>query len=887
VRQQLLRVPDVEKAELIGVQDERVYIDFLEGKLAALRLDARQVAAALQAQNSIVAAGTVDTERTNLPLRVDGSFKSLAEVAELRVRVNGSTFRVADIAQVRRAYVDPPEMKMRFNGRDVVGLGIVANKRADILVVGRDLDRSVNAIQKGLPVGVEIERVANQPRVIRSAIGEFARTFAEALSVVLLVSFASLGLRAGMVVALTVPLVLGGTFLVMLMGDIEFHRISLGALILSLGILVDDAMISIEMMVRKLQEGLERLQAASFAYSATAFPMLTGTLISIAGFLPVGLARSQAGEYTGSIFWIMAISLLLSWVGAVVFTPYLGNLLLPGAPRRGAHDVFSTPFYNRLRAVIEWCVAHRAIVIAATLALFVAGVAAFSKVPRQFFPQSNRPELLVDLWLPQGSSFAQSQATAKRMEEFLAEDPGIEHFTTYTGAGSPRFFLLLVQQLTTVNLSEIVVMTKDNKTREAVKLRLEDRLARDFPGVQGRVQRLAVGPPLEYPAEFRVRGPDSAKVREIADRVADVMRGEPGAMDVSDDWRERVPAVRLLLDQDRARALGVSTDSIAAALQAHFSGVPVGQFREGNKLIPVVWRADPGERERIDAIASIYVRNAAGDPLSLSQLVRAQTEFEEGVIWRRDRFPTVTVHCDTAPGVQGPDLMNAVEASLAPIRATLPAGYFIEAGASLEASGIAQRSIFVWLPLVAAVTLFLLMAQLQSFSRTMLVFVTAPLGVIGAGFALLFTQAPFGFVALLGLIALAGLVMRNTVILVDQIDQDEKGGRDTWTAIVESTVRRFRPILLTAAAAILAMIPLARSDFFGPQAITILGGLLVATALTIVFVPALYAAWFRVRRPDASGSERAILPARLHLPDAGRLRARASALLRRLAWKRP
>jgi multidrug efflux pump len=440
---------------------------------------------------------------------------------------------------------------------------------------------------------------------------------------------------------------------------------------------------------------------------------------------------------------------------------------------------------------------------------------------------------------------------------------------------------LLVQQLTTVNFSEIVVMTKDNEIREEVKTRLEEQLTRDFPGVRGRVLRLAVGPPLEYPAEFRVRGPDAAKVREIADNVAAVMRQQPGTVEVGDDWRERIPTVRLSVDQDRVRALGISTESIGTALQAHVSGLPVGQYREGNKLIPMVWRAEQAERGRIDSIDRVYVKNAQSEAFPLSQLVRIHTEFEDGVIWRRNRFPTVTVHCDTAAGVQGPDLMNQIGQALNPIQDSLPAGYSIEPGASLEASGIAQRSIFVWLPVVAVVTLFLLMAQLQSVRRVMLVFVTAPLGIIGAGFALLIVQAPFGFVALLGLIALAGLIMRNTVILVDQIDQDEKSGLDTWTAIVESTVRRFRPIMLTASAAVLAMVPLARSDFFGPQAITILGGLIVATVLTILFVPALYAAWFRVQRPDATVSERAIPAGRS--PSAGKRRLRALASF--LAWR--
>lgn len=876
VRQQLLRVQDVEKAELIGAQDERIYIEFSEAKLSRLKLDARQVAAALQAQNAIALAGVVDTELVKLPLRVDGSFRSLEDVRDFNVRVNGSTFRLADIATVSRGYIDPPEMKMRFNGREVIGLGIVPNKRADIIKVGEAIDRSMAAIQVSLPLGVNIEKVAHQPRVVREGISEFARTLVEALGIVLVVSFVSLGLRAGTVVALTVPLVLAGTFVIMLISGIDLDRISLGALILSLGILVDDAMIVIEMMSRKLQQGMDRLQAASFAYSATAFPMLTGTLISIIGFLPVGLARSTSGEYTRSIFLVMAISLLLSWIGAVLFTPYLGHVLLSRKPP-GSHDVFSTPFYARLRRAIDWCLEHRKLVIAATVLLFVLGLAAFSKVPRQFFPQSNRPELIVDLWLPEGTSFAQTQATAKRMEQVLAEDPGVEYYTTYVGAGSPRFFLLLVQQLNTVNLAEIVVMTKDNKTREAVKDRLEQRLAREFAGVQGRVQRLAVGPPLEYPVEYRVSGPDATKVREIADQVTAIMRRNPAAVEVNDDWRERIAAARLAVDQDRARALGVSTDAIAAALQAHLTGISVGQFRERNKLIPIVWRANSRERGRFDSLDQIYIKNNNGEPMQLSQLVRVETRFEDGVIWRRNRFPTVTVRCDTVPGVQGPDLMSQLAKDLREIESAMPLGYHLEPGASLEASGIAQRSIFTWLPLVAAVTLFLLMAQLQSFRRMMLVFVTAPLGVIGAALALLIFQAPFGFVALLGLIALAGLIMRNTVILVDQIDQDERGGLDSWSAIVESTVRRFRPIVLTASAAILAMIPLARNDFFGPQALTILGGLLVATVLTIFFVPALYAAWFGVRRGPNLQTEPGVEGAPQVSPDSSGWRRRLAA----------
>ena len=850
VRQQLLRVDNVEKAELIGVQDERIYVEFSEAKLAQLGLDAQSIGAALQTQNAIVPAGTITTSRLDLPLRVDGSFHSLDDVRNLRLRVNGTTLRVADIATVRRGYIDPPESKMRFNGREVIGLGIVLNTSADVVQLGKALDAALAQIEPSLPVGIDVERVANQPRVIKTAIGEFTRTFAEALAVVLIVGFASLGLRAGGVVAITVPLVLAGTVLVMLVAGIDLQRISLGALVLALGILVDDAMIIIEMMAHKLQEGMDRLKAASFAYTATAFPMLTGTLISVAGFLPVGLARSQAGEYTGSIFWVMAIALLLSWVGAVLFTPLLGYALLP-RQIKGPRAVFDTPFYNRLRSWVDWSVEHRRLVLMGTLALFIVGVFAFVKVPRQFFPLSNRAEILVDLWHPEGTGITETEAAAKHLERILADDPDVVSYATYIGAGSPRFFLLLVQQLTTVNLSETVVMTRDTKVREEVMARLRDRFAAEFPGVRGRVQRLNVGPPLEYPVEYRVRGPDTRTVRAIAEEVAEVMRKHPNVVEVNDDWRERIVTTNLVVDQDRARALEVSSQSIAAALQAHFSGLAVGQFREANTLIPIVWRGQPTERRRFDGLASIYVRSASGQTVPLAQLARFESGFEEGVIWHRDRFPTVTVRCDAAPGVQGPDLMRELTRALRPIKERLPPGYFIEEGASNEASAIAQGSIFVWLPLVAVITLFLLMVQLQSLSRTLLVFSTAPLGIIGAAFALHIFGAPFGFVALLGLIALAGLIMRNTVILVDQIDRDEKDGRDTWTAIVESTVRRFRPIVLTAAAAVLAMIPLSRSDFFGPQAITILGGLTIATALTIFYVPALYAAWFRVHRPSS------------------------------------
>ena len=614
----------------------------------------------------------------------------------------------------------------------------------------------------------------------------------------LLVSFLSLGMRAGSVVALTVPIVLAGTLLCMLLFGLEIHRISLGALILALGLLVDDAMIAIEMMARKLEDGWDRMRAATYAYRVTAFPMLTGTLITVAGFLPVGLAKSSAGEYTVAIFQVVGISLILSWLGAVVFTPYLGYLILKVKVNTAqtSHDHFATPFYNRLRHWVDYCLEHRKTIIIATIALFGVGVMTLTKVPQQFFPLSNRSELIVDLWLPEGSAFAQTETVAKRMEAILAKDEEIVNYATYIGGGTPRFFLLIVQQLTNTNLAEFVLVTKDNTARERVMQRIRQTLATDFPEVRGRVMRLNVGPPMDYPIVFRVFGEDASRVRMIADQVAEVVRANTNTVDVNDDWHERIPSVRLVLDQDKARALGASTASLSQALQAHYTGIPVGQFREDDKLIDIVWRAEHQLRIGVDGLPNINVPTSQGKSVSLSQLVTTETVFEDGVRWRRNRFPAVSVRADVVEGMLAPDVAAQIVPKLEAIQKQLPSGYFIETGAAKEDAWTAQKSILIWIPLVVIATLILLMMQLQNLSRTFLVFMTAPLGVIGAAFALMLFGAPFGFVALLGIIALAGMIMRNAVILVDQIEQDEKAGMDTWTAIVESTVRRFRPYFI-------------------------------------------------------------------------------------------
>lgn len=850
-RQQILKLDDVEKVDLIGVQDEKIYVEFSDKKLAKLGLNPSEVAQVLQAQNGLFAAGTLISAQHDLPIRLTGQFNTVEEVANFPVRIQNQTLRVSDFAKVTRGYIDPPESKMHFNGKNAIGVGVTINKRSDALKVGQTLEHAMQQFKTELPVGMDIEQIANQPKVVKTQMREFGSAFIEALASVLLVSFLSLGFRTGSVVALTVPLVLSATLLCMMLVGIDLHRISLNALILALGLLVDDAMIAIEMMVRKLEEGWDRMQAATYAYRVTAFPMLTGTLITIAGFLPVGLAKSSAGEYTVAIFQVTAIALLLSWIGAVIFTPFLGSLLLKSHSK--SHDLFDTPFYNRLRRSVDACVVHRKKVIIATLLLFVAGIITLTRVPEQFFPLSNRPEVIVDLWLPEGSSIAKTETVAKRLEAMLAKDEDIINTATYIGSGTPRFFLLIVQQLANINLAELVIMTKDNVARERVMQRIRQTFASDFPEVRGRVMRLNVGPPMDYPLVFRVLGENPDTVRTIADQVATVVKSNAKTVDVNDDWHDRRPSFRLVIDQDKARAVGVSTASLAQALQGHYTGLSIGQFREADKLIEIVWRAEQPLRTTANELPDVMVKTANGLSVSLSQFVNIETTFEDGVRWRRDRFPAISIRADVIDGALAPDVAGEIIPLLKPLQDQLPTGYFIETGAAKEDAWIAQKSILIWIPLVVIATLVLLMMQLQNLSRTFLVFITAPLGVIGAAFALKLFGMPFGFVALLGIIALAGMIMRNSVILVDQIEQDEKAGLHTWNAIVESTVRRFRPILLTSAAAILAMIPLSRNDFFGPQAVAIMGGLIVATFLTIFFLPALYAAWFRVKREAIDG----------------------------------
>lgn len=849
VRQELLSVPDVSKVNLIGVQEEKIYIEFSHTKLASLHLDPNLIINTLQTQNAITPSGTVEIDSDTVYLRVSGDFTSAESVSNISLEVNGRHIKLADIAHVYRGYVDPAVFKMRFKGEEAIGLSISMKKGGDVIRLGQALQATMTRLINELPIGIEIHQVSDQPRVVEESVHNFIKVLTEAIIIVLVVSFLSLGFRTGLVVALSIPLVLAITFVFMFFFDINLQRISLGALIIALGLLVDDAMISVEMMALKLEQGWDRFRAATFAYTSTAFPMLTGTLITAAGFLPVGMAKSSAGEYTFSIFAVVTIALLVSWVVAVIFIPYLGYVLLPEVKANHAeHDVYQTRFYKILRSIINGCVQYRKTVILLTIISFITGVYCFRFVEQQFFPSSNRPELLVDLQLPEGASFYATEKQLLKLEAMLKTDEDIENYVSYTGGGSPRFYLPMDLRLQNTNYAQIVIMTKGMVARERVIAKLRNAFAEQFPEIRGRVTRLENGPPVGYPIQFRVMGDNVEKVRATALQVAEVMRKNPNVHDVHLDWNEKTKAVRLEVDQDKARSLGISSQQLASTLNTLLHGVVITEYREKDELIQIIGRAVTEERSNLANLENfnIYLNN--GKFVPLSQICTINYGFEEGIIWRRNRFPTITVRADISDKVQAPDISVQIEPTLDPLRAQLPPGYRIELGGAIEESSKSQASIGAVMPFMLMVILVLLMIQLQSLQRTFLVLLTAPLGIIGLTLFLILFQRPFGFVAMLGAISLMGMIMRNSVILIDQIEQDRLAGMSAWTAIVESTVRRFRPIMLTAAAAILAMIPLSHNNFWGPMAIAIMGGLFVATIFTLFFLPALYAAWFRVKK---------------------------------------
>ena len=871
LRQRLLKADGVAKIDLYGLQDERIFVEFSHAKLATLGLTPQALFEALAKQNAVAPAGFVETGAQRVPLRVTGALDGTRAVAEAPIEANGRTFRLGDIATVTRGFIDPPQNLVWQQGQSALGIGVVMTKGSNIAAFGANVAAATAEFMSSVPQGFVLDQVADQPKVVEESMFEFERSFVEALVIVLAVSFLSLGWRTGIVVALSVPLVLAIVFVVMYALGIDLHRITLGALIIALGLLVDDAIIAVEMMVVKIEQGWSKTRAAAFAWQSTAFPMLTGTLVTVAGFLPVGFAQSSVGEYAGGIFTVVAIALVASWFVAVIFTPYLGVVLLPASfhGSKGSvdgADVYQSRGYGLLRRTVAFCVRWRVSVIAATIGIFAGAIVGFGHVQQQFFPLSERPELFFQLRLPAGTAIGTTTAAVEQAETLLGQhDPDIATYTAYVGQGSPRFWLGLNPELPNEAFAEIVIVANGTEARERVKARVEKAVADGaLPQARVRVDRFDFGPPVGFPVQFRVIGPDPLKVREIAYKVRDAVRTNPDVIDPNLDWNEMSPSVRLVVDQERARLLGLNVADVAQTLQFMLSGVTVTTIRDGTEQVAVVARATAGERLNLGGIGDLTVVSHDGVAVPVSQVARIENPSEEPILWRRSRDMAITVRADVRDGVQPPDVSNAIWPALASIRSALPPAYRIEMGGAVEESAKANTSLLAVFPIMGIAMLALLMVQLQSFGRMALVFATAPLGIIGASLALNVTGRPFGFVALLGLIALAGMIMRNGIILVDQIEQDITAGHTRIDAIVEATVRRARPVVLTAFAAILAMIPLSQSAFWGPMAITIMGGLFVATFLTLFVVPAAYALAFGVSPKRADGPRAAGLAGAAH-----------------------
>ncbi|MDC5242823.1 efflux RND transporter permease subunit [Acinetobacter baumannii] len=873
---QLQRVKDVSKVELIGLQDQKIWIEISNTKAVQLGIPLSAIQEALQKQNSMASAGFFETGTDRIQIRVSGHLNSVDEIKKIPLLVGNKTIQLGDVADVYRGFSQPAQPRMRFMGENGIGLAVSMRKGGDIIALGKNLESEFAQLQKTLPLGMKLQKVSDQPVAVQRSIHEFVKVLAEAIIIVLLVSFFSLGFRTGLVVAFSIPLVLAMTFAGMNLFDVGLHKISLGALILALGLLVDDAIIAVEMMAIKMEQGYSRIKAAGFAWKTTAFPMLTGTLITAAGFLPIATAQSSTGEYTRSIFQVVTIALLVSWVAAVLFVPYLGEKLLPDFTKMGHqapwyvrlwaritkkpqlqtvaisqdhhYDPYQSSFYLRFRKMVEFCVTYRKTVIATTVGIFVLSVLMFKMVPQQFFPPSNRAEILVDLKLEEGASLTATEQAVKKVEQFLSKQKGIDNYVAYVGTGSPRFYLPLDQQLPQASFAQFVVLASSLDDRDEIRRSLETQIKQLLPQVRTRVSLLENGPPVGYPLQYRVSGEDLNLVRKEAQQVARVISENPNTTNVHLDWGEPSKIISIQIDQDRARQMGVSSLDLANFLNASITGSAIEQYREKRELIEIRLRGDKAERVEVASLASLAVPTANGTTVPLAQIAKIEYKFEDGLIWHRNRLPTITVRADIRTNLQPATVVGELAESMDKLRAELPSGYLIEVGGTVEESARGQSSVNAGMPLFLAVVMTLLMIQLKSLSRATIVFLTAPLGLIGVVLFLLLFNKPFGFVAMLGTIALSGMIMRNSLILIDQIEQDRQAGHPTWEAIIDATVRRFRPIILTALAAVLAMIPLSRSIFFGPMAVAIMGGLIVATLLTLFFLPALYAAWFKVKK---------------------------------------
>ena len=859
LRQRLLHVPGVKKVNVLGERPERIFVDFSYARLATMGVAPRDIFDALQRQNAVTPAGSVETNGPQVFIRLDGAYDDLQKIRETPIAAGGRTFKLGDIADVKRGYEDPATFLVRHNGEPALLLGVVMKDGWNGLVLGKALESEAKAITKALPAGLVFSKITDQAVDIKEAVDEFMLKFFVALAVVMIVSLISLGWRVGVVVAAAVPITLAAVFVIMLLTHRMFDRISLGALILSLGLLVDDAIIAIEVMVVKLEEGFERTKAAAYAWSHTAAPMLSGTIITVIGFTPVGFARSSAGEYAGNIFWITGFALIASWIVAVLFTPYLGVSLLPDIkPIPGGHAaIYGTPRYQRLRRMITWAVDRKFLVAGVVLGAFLVSGVGLALVKQQFFPVSDRPEVLVEVQMPEGSSIRATSAAAAKVEAWVRGQPEAKTVTAYVGQGAPRFFFSYNPELPDPAFAKLVILTPNAEARDRLKLRLRQRVAAGLaPEGRVRVTQLFFGPFPRYLVNFRVMGPDPKVLRTIAKEVQTVVRANPHTRDVSQDWGERAPTVHFVLDQERLRLIGLDPAQVAQQLQFLLTGAPVTQVREDIRTVDLVARSTGPERLDPGRLGDLTLSGPRGRLVPLNQVGHVEIRPEDPVLGRRDRTPTITVQTDFDERLQPPQVSSEIWKALAPLKARLPAGYRIEMGGNIEDSGKANSALLPIIPIMILLTLMVLVFQTRSLSATAMVFLTGPLGLVGAVPALLLLDRPFGFNAILGLIGLSGILMRNTLILIGQIRTNEAEGLDTYHAIVEATVQRSRPVILTALAAALAFIPLTTSVFWSAMAVTLIGGTVVGTVLTLAFLPALYAIWFRIRRPSvASGAQ--------------------------------
>ncbi|MGO7373012.1 efflux RND transporter permease subunit [Rhizobium ruizarguesonis] len=846
-RTQILNIPDVGKVDIVGAQDEVIYLEFSTRKIAALGIDRSAIIATLQAQNAVTQSGFVETGPERVALRVGGRFISEDTLRGINLRVNDRFFPLTDVATITRGYVDPPTSLFRFNGKPAIGLAIGMKTGGNVLAFGEALEKTMTRIIQDLPVGVAVEQVSDQPKVVEEAVGGFTKALFEAVAIVLAISFISLGMRAGLVVAIAIPLVLAITFMVMFYTGISLQRISLGALIIALGLLVDDAMIAVEMMVARLEAGDNLTKAATYVYTSTAFPMLTGTLVTVAGFIPVAFNKSNAGEFTFTLFVVIAVSLVVSWVVAVVFTPLIGVTILPKTMKK--HAEHKGRFAKVFSSLLQFCLRWRWMTIVATVLLFAGSIAGLSMVQQQFFPSSDRPELIVDWNLPQNSSIAETSRQMGQFErEMLAGNPGVEHWSTYVGRGAPRFVLSFDVQPADVSFGQTVIVTKGLDVRDKLKQQMETYLRKTFPGTDAYVKLLDIGPPVGKPIQYRVSGENLQTVRELAQKLGSIVGAHPSLRNLAFNWNEPARVVKIDVLQDKARQLGVSSQDIAMALNTVVQGNAVTQVRDDIYLVDVIGRAAEKERGSIDTLLDLQLQSSSGQSVPLSSVATFHYELEQPTIWRRDRIPTITIKAGIGDATQPATVVKALSDKVSAFEKTLPAGNSVKIGGAVEESAKSQGPIAKVAPAMFVIMATLLMIQLQSFHRLFLVFSVAPLALIGVVVALLASNSPLGFVALLGVLALVGILIRNSVILIVQIEELRAEGMSAWKAVVEATEHRMRPIMLTAAAATLALIPISHEIFWGPMAYAMMGGIVVGTALTLLFLPALYIAWFRIPR---------------------------------------